>query len=173
MSRWTDNYARGSSPTRWRGTGVEILSTTSGKQRYAIPLGDTDLTRVDFTRDQMGMWVVTRQALMRLDFEARTLTPFLTDAEVRTEPMEHDPTRPTPLPDSTWQTTQFHSFAESDTGWIATGHRRGFVNIWSVKDQKRYAFLRCGTEVVKALVFSPDGKYLLSWCADRTSGAGD
>lgn len=149
------------------GMGVEVRSTQTGEQVFAISLGDSRVKRADFTRDQKGMWIVTQYEFMRLDFNNKTLTPFLTDSETHTEPVEHDPKRPTPLPDSKWQTTRFASFAESDTGWIATGHARGFVNIWSLKDQKRYAFLRCGTERVEALAFSPDGRYLMSWCADR------
>ncbi len=149
------------------GSGVEVRDTVTGRQVAAVPLSDTDFSWLDFTQDQTGMWVVTRQALLRLDLKGRTLQPFLTDSETDTQPAATNAETPTPLPQSTWQTTQFQCFAESDTGWIATGHRRGFVNIWSVKDQKRYAFLRCGTEVVRSLAFSPDGKYLMSWCADR------
>lgn len=149
------------------GSGVEVRHSGTGKQIAAVSLPRSDFSRLDFTSDNTGLWVVTRDALLRLDLKNKTLVPFLTDSENDKTTATPNSETPTPLPPSTWQTTQFHSFAESDTGWIATGHRRGFVNIWSVKDQMRYAFLRCGTEVVKALAFSSDGKYLLSWCADR------
>lgn len=149
------------------GTGVEVRSTDTGEQVHAISLGDTRFSFAEFTRDNTGMWILTKDSLMRLDFDTKTLTPVFTDEETKGKLMEHDPMRPTPLADSNWQTSQFASFAESDTGWIATGHRKGFVNIWSVKDRQRYAFLRCGTELVRALAFSADGKYLMSWCADR------
>lgn len=150
------------------GMGVEVRSTQTGDQVHTISLGDKRFSRVDFTRDQSGIWVVKRDSLNRFDFNTKTLIPFLTDSETKAEPVVYDPKRPTPVSDSTWQTTEFESYAESDTGWIATGHRRGFVNLWNAKDQKRYAILRCGTERVKALAFSPDGKYLVSWCADRS-----
>ncbi len=151
------------------GTGVEVRSTDTGEQMHAISLGDRRFSFAEFTRDNTGMWILTKDSLMRLDFDTKTLTPFLTGEGTKSKLMEHDPLRPTPLADSDWHTSQFASFAESDTGWIATGHHRGFVNIWSAKDQQRYAFLRCGTELVRALAFSADGKYLMSWCADRNT----
>ena len=150
-----------------KGKGVEVRSTKTGKQLFTVPLPEADFSWLDFTRDQTGMWVVTREALMRLDFETKTLEPFFSDKETQTDPVKPDPKAPTPLADSNWQMTQFECFSESGTGWIATGHRRGFVNIWSTKDKQRYGFLRCGTERVEALAFSPDGRFLLSWCADR------
>jgi len=149
------------------GTGVEVRSTETGEKLHAISLGDTRFSVVKFSRDNTGMWILTDHSLMQLNFAAKTLTPFFTDSETSGSPIEFDPKRPTPLSDSKWQTLHFESFAESDTGWIATGHHRGFVNIWSTKDRQRYAFIRCGTRRVETLAFSPDGRYLMSWCADR------
>jgi WD40 repeat protein len=55
----------------------------------------------------------------------------------------------------------------ADNTLVATGSRKGLVYIWSIKDGKKLNEFNHGSEIVHT-AFSPDGKWLLTACGEKT-----
>ncbi len=150
--------------------GIEVRSISDGEQVLTVPLRETKPYHLYFEDDNSGMWIATDEAIQRLDFDRKIIANFVETADGRgewVEPNYKTDKSPQPLAEAYSQTIDFRCFAQSASGWIATGHFRGFINIWSKKDRLRYAVIRAQSEYIDSLDISNDGKYLVYICNDR------